>query len=70
MNKKIQEWRHRIGYVSTHLVKKTFEASNKDYLGVSHESKVILNNSALVRFPSLPGPMHGIRRNKEMFWWM
>ena len=71
MNKKIQEWRHHIGYVSDHLVKKAFEAYTKDYLGVRHERKFIPNNSALVRFPSLLDPMCGIRHDKEfLFWWM
>ena len=69
MNKKIQEWGHRLRYFIARLVKNKFEASTKDYLGVRHERKVILNKSALVRSPSLPDPMRGIRRNKESFWW-
>ena len=66
-NKKIQEWRHRIGYVSAHLVKKTFEAYTKDYPGVRHERKVIMNKSALVTFPSLLDTLRGIHRNKEIY---
>ena len=36
-DKKIHEWKQRLGYVSSHLVKKIFEAFNHDYPGVRHE---------------------------------
>ena len=36
-NKKIQECRQRLGYVSPHLVKKTFGNSTQDYPGVRHK---------------------------------
>ena len=39
---KIQELRKHLGYVSAHLVKKTFEASTQDYLGVRHKREVVI----------------------------
>ena len=68
-NEKIQEWRHRLGYVSTHFVKRNFEASNQFYPVVRHEHNVVPKKSAVVRFISLPNPMHSIRRNKEKIYW-
>ena len=64
---KIQEWRQRLGYVSPHLVKKTFENSTQDYPGVRHDWEVVPKKSAVVRYPSLYDPMCGILCNKETF---
>ena len=66
-NKKIQERRKRLGYVSAHLVKKIFEASTQDYLVVRHERKVMPKKSTVVRFTRLPYPMYVINFNKETF---
>ena len=66
-NEKLQEWRQRLGYVSTHLVKKTFENSTQYYLGVRHKWEVIPKELAVVIFPSLSDPMRGICCNKEFF---
>ena len=66
-NEKIQERRQRLGYVSAHLVKKTFDDSTQNYPGVRQEYEVMPNNSSKVRFTSLPDPMPGILCNKETF---
>ena len=66
-NEKIQELRQRLGYVIPHLVKKTFDNYTQYYPGVSHEREVMPKKSSVVRFPSLSGPMRGIRHNKETF---
>ena len=56
-----------MGYVISHIVNKTFDNSTQDYSGVRHQQDVMLKKSAVIRFTSLPGPMHGILRNKETF---
>ena len=66
-NKKIQEWRQRLGYVSPNLVKKTFNDSTQYYPGVRHKQEVMPKKSAVVRFPSLSDPMRDIRRSKKTF---
>ena len=33
----ITEWRHSLGYISSNLVKKTFESSTQFYASVMHE---------------------------------
>ena len=66
-NEKIQEWRHRLGYVSTHLVKNTFEKSTQDYPDVRHEREVMPKKSAVAISPGLSYPMFGISRNKKYF---
>ena len=66
-NKKIQEWRQRLRYVSAHLVKKIFETYNQDLPGARHACEVMQEKSYVVRFPSLPDPMRGIRHNKNFF---
>ena len=47
---------------------KTFEDSNQDFPGFQHEHKAMPKNLYLQRFPSLPDPMRGIQRNKELFY--
>ena len=66
-NEKIQELRQRLGYVSPHLVKKTFDNSTQEYLGLRHEQEVMPKKSAVARFPSLSDLLNGISRNKETF---
>ena len=66
-NKKIQEWRQRLGYFISHLVKNTFEASTQDYPGVRHKCEVMPKKSSVVSFPILPYPVCSIRFNKESF---
>ena len=66
-NYKIQEWRQRLGDVSSHLVKKTFDNSTHDYPGVRHEQETIPKKSAVGIFPRIFDPMRGICRNKETF---
>ena len=66
-NEKIQEWIQCLGYVSPHLVKKTFENSAQDYPEVRHEREFMPKKSVVVRFTSLYDPMRGICRNKETF---
>ena len=66
-NEKIQERRQRLGNVSPRLVKKTFENSSQEYIGVRHKQKVMPKKLAVVRFPSLSDPMRGIHHNKETF---
>ena len=67
MNDKIQDWRQCLGYVSAHLVKKTFETSTQDYSGVRHDCEVTTKKSSVVSFPILPYPVCSIRFNKESF---
>ena len=66
-NKKIQEWRQRLGYVNPHLAKKTFDKSTQDYPGVRHEWEFMPKKPAVVMFPSLSDPMRVIHRNRETF---
>ena len=66
-NEKIQEYRQRLGYVSPHLVKNTFDNSTQDYHAVRHEREVMPQKLAVVIFPGLSDPMRGICRNKETF---
>ena len=68
-NEKIQEWRQRLGYVSHHLMKKTFDNSTQDYPGVRHEREVMPKKSAVAISPGLSYPMFGISRNKKYFPW-
>ena len=69
-NKKIQDWRQRLGYVSPHLVKKAFKNSTQDYPGVRHEREGMPKKLTVVIFPRLSDPMRGIRRNKDFFLWI
>ena len=55
-NYKIQECRQRLGYVSSHIVNKTFENSIQNYPGVRNEREVMPNNSAVEIFPGLSDP--------------
>ena len=66
-NEKIQEWRHHLGHVSTHILKKTFEASTNDYPGASHDREFMPKKSSVVRFTRLPDKMRSISRNNEKF---
>ena len=50
-NEKILEWRQRLGYVSSHLVKKTFANSTQNYPVVRHEREVIPKKSDVEIFP-------------------
>ena len=64
-NEKIQERRQRLGYVISHLIKKTFDDSTQDYPVVRHELWFLPKNFAMARFTILSGPMCGICRNEE-----
>ena len=66
-NEKIQEWRHHLGHVSTHILKKTFEASTNDYPGASNDREFMPKKSSVVRFTRLPDKMRSISRNNEKF---
>ena len=66
-HEQIQEWRQRIGYISSHLVKKTFEYSTQFYPGVSHEGELMPKKSAVEIFPAMPDSLCGFCRNKETF---
>ena len=59
-NEKIQEWRQRIGYVSSHLVKKKFTNSTQYYPGVRYEREVMPKKSDVERFPGLSDSLRGV----------
>ena len=60
----ITEWRQRLGYISSKLVKKTFESSTQFYAGVKHEQEVMPKNSEVERFPAISDSLRSLRRNK------
>jgi len=66
-DKQITEWCQRLGYISPHLVKKTFESSTQFYPGVRHEREVMPKKAAVGRFPAMSDSLRSIRRNKETF---
>ena len=66
-DKQITEWRQRLGYISSHLVKKTFKSSTQFYPGVRHEREVMPKKSVVERFPAMSDALRSIRGNKETF---
>ena len=66
-DKQITEWRQRLGYISSCLVKKTFESSTQFYPSVRHEREVMPKKSEVERFPAMTDSLRSIRRNKETF---
>ena len=66
-NEQITEWRKRLDYIHSSLVRKTFELSTQFYVGARHEREVMPKKSAVERFPAIPDSLSNVRRNKEFF---
>ena len=66
-HKQIQEWRQRLCYISSHLVKRTIASSTQFYPGLRHEREVMPKKSAVERFPAMADSLRSVRRNKETF---
>ena len=66
-DEQITEWRQCLGYISSNLVKKTFESSTQFYAGVRHEREVMPKKLAVDRFPAMSDSLRIDRRNKETF---
>ena len=67
-NDQITEWRQHLGYISSSLVRNTFEPSTQFYAGVRHEQELMPKKSAVQIFPAVPDSLRNVRRNKETFY--
>ena len=66
-HEQIKEWRKRLGYISSHLVKKTFVSSTQFYPGVRHEREVMPKKSDVEIFPATADSLRVVPCNKETF---
>ena len=67
-HEQIQEFWQRLGYVSSHLVNKTFASSTQFYPGVRHEREVIPKKSAVEIFPDIADSLRSVCQNKDNFY--
>ena len=66
-NEQITEWRKRLGYISSNLMKKTFESSTQFYAGVRHEREVMPKKSAVDIFPAMSDSLRIVRKTRILF---
>ena len=66
-NEQITEWRKRLGFISSNMVKNTFESSTQFYAGVRHEREVMPKKLVVDRFPAMSDSLRSVRRNKKTF---
>ena len=66
-NEQITEWRQRLDYIHSSLVRKTFESSTQFYAGVRHEREVMHKKRTVEIFLAMHYSLRNVLRNKETF---